>query len=409
MPTTDGQRVVSDLKRLAHFGRYKTGVHRPTYSPVDIESRHWLADRFREAGLETVIDGIGNVVGRNPRARRRLLVGSHSETQPYGGWLDGSLGVIYGLELARAFANDPDCTELGIEVAAWADEEGHYGNFLGSRSFTDALPEDEIDRLQGRDSGIALREALRLAGIAGRPRERLDPARYVGYLEAHIEQGDTLDISGSRIGVVEAIVGIWNYRVTVHGEQNHAGTTRMVRRRDAGVAMVRLATRIHDRFPEVSGPRTVWTIGRILLEPNAPSVVPGRAEMQVQFRDADLDRLAALDKSLHELVTAADRAGPCGVEIEPIAQTEPRAMDRDFQEQIEAAAERRAPGLHMRMPSAAGHDAAVLSYRMPAGMMFIPSLRGISHHWLEDSREEDIVLGAQVFADAAEQILRNAG
>ena len=409
MPTTDGQRVVSNLKRLADFGRYKTGVHRPTYSPVDVESRHWLADRFREAGLETVIDGIGNVIGRNPRARRRLLVGSHSETQPYGGWLDGSLGVIYGLELARAFADDPDCTELGIEVAAWADEEGHYGNFLGSRSFTDALPEDEIDRLQGRDSGIALREALRLAGIAGRPRERLDPARYVGYLEAHIEQGDTLDISGSRIGVVEAIVGIWNYRVTVHGEQNHAGTTRMVRRRDAGVAMVRLATRIHDRFPEVSGPRTVWTIGRILLEPNAPSVVPGRAEMQVQFRDADLDRLAALDKSLHELVTAADRAGPCGVEIEPIAQTEPRAMDRDFQEQIEAAAERRAPGLHMRMPSAAGHDAAVLSYRMPAGMMFIPSLRGISHHWLEDSREEDIVLGAQVFADAAEQILRNAG
>ena len=409
MPTTDGQRVVSNLKRLADFGRYKTGVHRPTYSPVDVESRHWLADRFREAGLETVIDGIGNVIGRNPRARRRLLLGSHSETQPYGGWLDGSLGVIYGLELAHAFADDPDCTELGIEVAAWADEEGHYGNFLGSRSFTDALPEDEIDRLQGRDSGIALREALRLAGIAGRPREHLDPARYVGYLEAHIEQGDTLDISGSRIGVVEAIVGIWNYRVTVHGEQNHAGTTRMVRRRDAGVAMVRLATRIHDRFPEVSGPRTVWTIGRILLEPNAPSVVPGRAEMQVQFRDADLDRLAALDKSLHELVTAADRAGPCGVEIEPIAQTEPRAMDRGFQEQIEAAAERRAPGLHMRMPSAAGHDAAVLSYRMPAGMMFIPSLRGISHHWLEDSREEDIVLGAQVFADAAEQILRNAG
>jgi N-carbamoyl-L-amino-acid hydrolase len=409
MPTTDAQRVVSDLKRLADFGRYKTGVHRPTYSPVDVESRHWLAHRFREAGLETVIDGIGNVIGRNPRARSRLLVGSHSETQPYGGWLDGSLGVIYGLELARAFADDPDCTELGIEVAAWADEEGHYGNFLGSRSFTDALPEDEIDRLQGRDSGTSLREALRLAGFAGRPRERFDPARYVGYLEAHIEQGDTLDISGSRIGVVETIVGIWNYRVTVHGEQNHAGTTRMVRRRDAGVAMVRLATRIHDRFPEVSGPRTVWTIGRILLEPNAPSVVPGRAEMQVQFRDADLDRLAALDKSLHELVAEADRAGPCGVEIEPIARTEPRAMDRGFQEQIEAAAERHAPGLHVRMPSAAGHDAAVLSYRMPAGMMFIPSLRGISHHWLEDSREEDIVLGAQVFADAAEQILLKAG
>jgi N-carbamoyl-L-amino-acid hydrolase len=406
MPKIDGQRVVADLKRLAEFGRYKTGVHRPTYSPVDVESRHWLADKFCEAGLETVIDGIGNVIGRNHRGRRRVLVGSHSETQPYGGWLDGSLGVIYGLELARAFADDADC---GIEVAAWADEEGHYGNYLGSRSFTDALPEDEIDQTLGRDDGTPLREALQRAGFAGRPRERVDPSRYVGYLEAHIEQGDTLDTTGFRIGVVETIVGIWNYRVVLMGEQNHAGTTRMVRRRDAGVAMVRLATRIHDRFPEVAGPRTVWTIGRMLLDPNAPSVVPGRAEMQVQFRDADLDRLAALEKTLRELVSETDRAGPCACEIEAIARTEPRPMDPGFQEQIEAAAERHAPGMHMRMPSAAGHDAAVLSYRMPSGMMFIPSLRGISHHWSEDSREEDIVLGAQVFADAAERILRAAG
>jgi beta-ureidopropionase / N-carbamoyl-L-amino-acid hydrolase len=292
MPTINGQRVMTDLKGLAEFGRYKTGVHRPTYSPVDVESRHWLAGRFREAGLETVIDGIGNVIGRNPRARRRLLVGSHSESQPYGGWLDGALGVVYGLELARASAEDPDCAGLGIDVVAWADEEGHYGSYLGSRSFTDALGEDEIDAARSRD-GTPLREALEGAGFAGRPRERVAPSRYVGYLEAHIEQGDTLDSSGLRIGIVETIVGIWNYRVSLIGEQNHAGTTRMVRRRDAGVAMVRLATRIHDRFPGIAGPHTVWTIGRMLLEPNAPSVIPGRAEMLVQFRDTALDRLTA--------------------------------------------------------------------------------------------------------------------
>jgi N-carbamoyl-L-amino-acid hydrolase len=405
MPKIDGERVVADLKHLAEFGRYKTGVHRPTYSPIDVESRHWLAHKFREAGLDPVIDGIGNVIGRNSGAVRRLLVGSHSETQPYGGWLDGSLGVIYGLELARVFADDPDC---GIEVAAWADEEGHYGNYLGSRSFTDALPDAEIDQTRGRDDGTPLREALERAGFAERPRERVDPSRYVGYLEAHIEQGDTLDTAGLRIGVVETIVGIWNYRVALIGEQNHAGTTRMVRRRDAGVAMVRLATRIHDRFPDIAGSRTVWTIGRMLLEPNAPSVVPGRAEMMVQFRDADIDRLAALEKTLKDLVNETDRAGPCACEIEVTARTEPRPMDPGFQDQIEAAAEQHASGKHLRMPSAAGHDAAVLSYRMPSGMMFIPSLRGISHHWSEDTREEDIVLGAQVFADAAERILRSA-
>src|SRR6266581_9207760 len=143
MPKTDGGRVIADLKRLAEFGRYKTGVHRPTYSAEDLASRQWLAGKFAEAGLDPVIDGIGNVIGRHPGATRRLLVGSHSETQPHGGWLDGALGVIYGLELARAFAEDP---ARGIEVAAWADEEGHYGNYLGSRSFTDALPEDEIDQ-----------------------------------------------------------------------------------------------------------------------------------------------------------------------------------------------------------------------------------------------------------------------
>jgi beta-ureidopropionase / N-carbamoyl-L-amino-acid hydrolase len=406
MPSIDGQRVIADLKRLAEFGRYKTGVHRPTYSPVDVESRHWLAGQFTEAGLDTVIDGIGNVIGRNPKAERRLLVGSHSETQPYGGWLDGSLGVIYGLELARAFAADPACSGLGIEVAAWADEEGHYGNYLGSRSFTDALSEEEIDRTRGRDDGTPLRDALLNAGFAGRPRERVEPSRYVGYLEAHIEQGDTLDTAGLRIGIVETIVGIWNYRIALIGEQNHAGTTRMERRRDAGVAMVRLATRIHNRFPEVAGPRTVWTIGRMVLDPNAPSVVPGRAEMQVQFRDPDIDRLAALERALRELVSETDRAGPCACEIETIVRTEPRPMDPGFQEQIERAAEPYARGMLMRMPSFAGHDAAVLSYRMPAGMLFIPSIGGISHHWSEDSKEDDIELGAQVFADAAENILR---
>ena len=408
MPTIDGQRVVADLKRLAEFGRYKTGVHRPTYSPVDVESRHWLAGKLGEAGLDTVIDGIGNVIGRNRSAGRRLLIGSHSETQPYGGWLDGSLGVIYALELARTFAQDPGCAELGIDVAAWADEEGHYSSFLGSLSFTDALPEEEIDQIRGRDGGTPLREALTRAGFAGRPRERVDPERYVGYLEAHIEQGDTLDTTGLRIGIVETIVGIWNYRVSLNGEQNHAGTTRMIRRKDAGVAMVRLATRIHDRFPEIAGPRTVWTIGRMLIEPNAPSVIPGHAEMQIQFRDADPERLAQFETTLHELVEEADRVGPCRVAIAPIARSEPRPMDPGFQAQIEMAAERHAPGMHMRLPSAAGHDAAVLSYRMPAGMMFIPSLGGISHHWSEDSAEEDIVLGARVFADAAARILRAA-
>jgi N-carbamoyl-L-amino-acid hydrolase len=407
MPKTDGQRVIADLRRLAEFGRYETGVHRPTYSPDDIASRQWLAEKFAQAGLEPLIDGIGNVFGRNPHASRRLLVGSHSETQPRGGWLDGALGVIYGLELARAFAADPDCAGLGIEAVAWADEEGHFGNMLGSRSFTDRIGEEELAAAKNRD-GVPLAEALKQAGYAERPRERVDPGRYLGYLEAHIEQGDTLDSRDLKIGVVEGIVGIRNHWVTVTGQQNHAGTTQMARRKDAAMALTRLAARIYDRFAELAGSRTVWTIGRILIDPNAPSIVPGRAEMQVQFRDLDPALLDRFTAALHELIAEDNRAGPCKIEIAPMSETEPRAMDPRFQELIETAAERNAPGRHLRMPSGAGHDAQVISYRLRAGMMFIPSLKGISHHWSEHTKDEDIVLGAQVFADAAAAILKAA-
>ena len=405
MPKIDGHRLLADLKRLADFGRFETGVDRPTYSAVDVASRHWLAEKYAEAGLDPVIDGIGNVFGRANEATRRLLVGSHSETQPKGGWLDGALGVVYALEVARAFAADPELAGLGIETVAWADEEGHYGNMLGSRSFTGRLAETEIDAARNRE-GVALRDALARAGFAGKPRIEVDPSRYLGYLEAHIEQGDTLDSRGLRIGVVEGIVGIWNFRVAFTGQQNHAGTTQMARRKDAGVAMVRLATQIHDRFATLAGPRTVWTVGRMLLDPNAPSIVPGRAEMQVQFRDLDPAILARFRDALKELVTASDRAGPCQVAIEELSQTEARPMDTAFQAEIEAAAERHAPAGHLRMPSGAGHDAQVISHKLRAGMMFIPSLKGISHHWSEDTKEEDIVLGAQVFADAAAAILK---
>ena len=405
MPQTDGERVLADLKRLADFGRYKTGVHRPTYSKEDVASRHWLAEQFAAAGLDPVIDGIGNVIGRNPHGTRRLLVGSHSETQPRGGWLDGALGVIYALELARAFAADPALNGLAIEPIAWADEEGHFGNMLGSRSFTGALSESEIDAGRSRD-GVPLRAALAEARLADRPREQLDPRRYVGYLEAHIEQGDVLDRSGEKIGIVEAIIGNWNYWVTITGQQNHAGTTQMPRRKDAGVAMVRLATHIQDRFAAIAGPRTVWTIGRMLLDPNAPSIVPGRAEMQVQFRDTDTGYLQKFERALFDVVSEADRMGPCDIAIEPMSKSEPAAMDPEFQASIEQAAERHAPGAHRRMPSGAGHDAQILSRRIRSGMMFVPSLNGISHHWSEDTKEEDIVLGAQVFADAAAAILQ---
>jgi beta-ureidopropionase / N-carbamoyl-L-amino-acid hydrolase len=349
-----------------------------------------------EAGLAPEIDGIGNVIGRAHDDGAKLLLGSHVETQPHAGWLDGALGVIYGLEVARTLGG-------GIDVAAWADEEGHFGSFIGSRSFCGLLPEAEIDACHNRE-GTTLRDALAQAGFAGRPRATAEPGHYLGYLEAHIEQGAELEDTGKRIGIVTAIVGSHRFRIVFEGVQNHAGTTRMAIRKDAGVALVQLASAIYRRFPEVAGPRTVWTTGRITLDPGAASIVPGGADMVFQFRDTDPALLAELESELEALVAEATR-GPCKVTIAERGRSVPRTMDTGFQDALERAAERHASGLHVRMPSGAGHDAQVLAERMKSAMLFVPSIGGISHHYAENTKDDDVVLGCQVFADAAAEIL----
>ena len=408
MPQIDGDRLLGDLRELARFGTYKTGVHRPTFSDDDIAARRWFAGRLEQAGLTATIDGIGSVFGRSPKSGPCMLTGSHLESQNQAGWLDGALGVVYGLEAARALAADPATASFGVDVAAWCDEEGHFGSFIGSRSYVGLLDDDEIDRLANRYDGTPLREALDKAGLTGQPRVSFEPDRYRGYMEAHIEQGDTLESSGNRIGIVTAIVAIWQYRIIATGEQNHAGTTSMTRRRDAGLALVRLLAEIDRRFPALSGPRSVWTTGRITLEPGAPSIIAGRAEMLFQLRDADPAVLERFDAELRRLVDEANRAGSCPLTIEVIGQSRPALMDDGLQSAITKAASANAPGLAMSMPSGAGHDAQYLARVMPSSMLFVPSIGGISHHWSENTSDEDLVLGAQVFADAVAEALRSA-
>jgi N-carbamoyl-L-amino-acid hydrolase len=406
MPTINGERLLADLRRIADFGRYQTGVHRPHLSPQDVESRHWLAARMKEAGLEPVIDGIGTVIGKSPKTGPRILIGSHSDTQPRGGWLDGVMGVIYGLEVARALAEDPETAHLAVDVASWADEEGHWGQMTGSRSFIGIFSEADIDKAKHRDEGTPMREALKAAGLEGVPREHLEEGRYRGYLEAHIEQGGLLEAGDKRIGIVTAIVGIMQFRLTFSGIQNHAGTTPMPIRKDAGVAMMRLYNDVMDKFPAVAGPRSVWTVGKMVLEPGAPAIVPGRAEMILQFRDADQKVLQSFEAKLMEIVADHQKNSPCTVECVNLSRTQPLLMDERFLEAIEESAGVHAPDKHVRMPSGAGHDAQVIGLKMPAAMMFVPSIGGISHHFTENTHDADIVLGCQVFADATAKILK---
>ncbi len=394
----DTERFLRDLDDLRGIGRYRTGVHRPTYSPQDMESRRWLMARMEECGLEPAMDGIGNVLGRHRGAGPRLLVGSHIETQNHAGWLDGALGVVAGLALARA--------GLPVDVVAFADEEGHFeGGFLGSRSAIGALTEEEIDRSRSRNDGTPLREALAAAGLAGLPRMTLDPGRYRGFLEMHIEQGTQLEGAGERIGVVTGIVAIWQWRITVEGQQDHAGGTTMAERRDAGLSAVRLLAAIDREFPRVCAERTTWTTGRIALEPGAPSVIPGHAEVLFQFRDVEVPVLERLEETLRALVRESNRRERCTATLAQLSRATPALCDPGLMDALAAAAEQRAPGQWRRMPSGAGHDAQWIGRVMPAAMLFVPSIGGVSHHWAEDTKREDLALGCQVLADAAARVV----
>ena len=409
MLRVNSDRVLADLKYLRTIGSYKTGVHRPTLSPEDIFARQWLVERMITAGLDARIDGIGNILGTTDVVGKIMLAGSHIETQNYAGWLDGSLGVIYALEAARAIREDSTLRDVGVDVAVFCDEEGHFGSFLGSRSFIGVLEKSEIDRATNVSIGTPLREALATAGYEGRPRFVIDPSRYVGFFEAHIEQGRVLESSGNKIGIVSAIVGFWQYRITIEGEQNHAGTTPMALRRDAGLALVRLLGAIDVRFRSLAGPHTVWTTGKLSVEPGARSIIPGRAEALFQIRDTDVAMLECLEKALQGLVDEANAAGPCSLSLSRMSASQPAQMDPALTRFLESVAQRDVPGRYILMPSGAAHDAQFLARKLPTAMMFVPSIKGISHHWTEDTSDEDIALGAQVFVNAIALALNTNG
>jgi N-carbamoyl-L-amino-acid hydrolase len=405
MPAIHPDRLLSDLRYLRSIGAQGIGVVRPAFSPKDMEARRWLKSRYEEAGLDATIDGVGNVLGRSRQPGKALLLGSHSDTQPTGGWLDGALGVIYALEVVRALAADKETRALPVDAVSFQDEESRFVGCLGSRSLTGTLSA-EVEQAAVDNQGVKLADALRGAGLGDAPRLRLSREHYAGFVEAHIEQGPDLEDTGRKIGVVTGIVGLRGIRFTFRGQQNHAGTTMMARRRDASSALYELAHRINEEFPKVAGPRTVWTMGRLRVEPNATSIVPGYADLDLQFRDASEAPLDAFEQVVARLV--AEINARKGVVIEAVPSRTPippTGMDAGLQEHIARAAERHAPGKWQRMPSGAFHDAGFISACIPSAMLFIPSIGGISHDFAENSRDEDIVLGCQVLADAAASIL----
>ena len=232
----------------------------------------------------------------------------------------------------------------------------------------------------------------------------------MAYLEPHIEQGPHLEDAGLVVGVVTSIVGIRSMRVTFAGEQNHAGSTPMDRRKDAGAAMFAYAVAMRERLLTVAGPTSVWNIGNARLMPGGESIIPGAAELVVQFRDPSERVLDVMQEAIIAVADQLDAAGPVQITVTPQRQPEaPVDMDPDLRRHLGVAAERRVPGKWVEMPSAAVHDAMVVSRHLPCAMLFIPSIGGVSHDFSEDSSEVDIVTGCQVLADATVSILADDG
>jgi len=404
-PRINPARLLDDLKALRNFGANGPGVVRLSLSPVDMDARRWLASRMTDAGLDATIDGVGTVFGRSRKSGPALVIGSHTDTQPTGGWLDGALGVIYGLEIARALDECAATRDFAVDVASWIDEEGAFSSFLGSRSFVGDAIDASLQHARNRD-GLLLGDALAQAGVADVPRVMLDRTRQRAYLEPHIEQGGRLEASGKSIGVVTTIVGIREFQLRFTGQRNHAGTTPMSIRRDAGAALVAFIARIDAAFGRLADADTVWTVGRIDLDPGSFSVVPGKADMYLQFRDGNSERLHAMESALAALVDEWNLQHAVQVELIPCdGPEEPVVMDTALQQRIAQAAEAVAPGQWIHMPSGASHDAQVIAHHIPASMLFVPSIGGVSHDFIEDTSEAHIVLGCEVAARAAAGIV----
>ena len=387
-------RFLSDLHALRGFGASGVGkgVVRPAFSDADIAARFWLAEQFEAAGLRVQIDPMGNVFGLAEGPS--LLMGSHSDSQPEGGWLDGSLGVIAALEVARA------AREAGgpaISIVSFQDEEGRFGGLTGSSVWSGKTLLADADTAVDYD-GISLKDARQ--AIAERVTGWVDPAQFSGFIELHIEQGLTLDAAGERIGVVTNIVGTREIPITFEGQQNHAGTTQMHLRRDAFQAITEFNTLLNDRLHNVVTPTTVWTIGHVTLRPNASSIVPGKGMFTMQWRDVDADRLVRMEKIVRDTAQEVADTRDMRVHFGPMWALEPVAMDMRLKAALEGGAKAVAPESWRLMPSGALHDATNVARLMPVAMLFVPSIGGISHAFEEDTYEVDLVAGVEVLAQA---------
>ncbi len=392
----NGQRLLASLAELGTVGGLPGGgVCRLALTDADKEGRDWVVGRMRALGMEVSVDAIGNVVavyaGREDGPP--VMTGSHIDTVRTGGLYDGNYGVLAGLEVVAALRDADVRTRRPLAVAFFTNEEGarFAPDMMGSLVFQGDLPLAEALATRGID-GATVGEELRRIGYAGTA--PVGTNRVDSFVELHIEQGPVLDREGVQIGVVEGVQGISWTEFTLHGVSNHAGTTPMHMRNDAGYVAASVAT-FARALTQRYGGNQIATVGALTLTPNLVNVIPNQALFTVDLRNTDGAALQAAEAELWAFAeqAAADEGVVC--ERRMLARFDPVQFDPVLVERVERAA--RAQGRSCRrMPSGAGHDAQMLARMCPTGMIFVPSVKGLSHNVKEHTEPADLVAGAEV-------------
>ena len=392
----DGDRLQEHITGLAKFGANpEGGVSRVAFSDADIAGRAYVTQLMRDAGLAVRVDAGGNIIGRREGSDPKLpaiLLGSHTDSVPSGGNYDGDVGVLGAIEVAQRLQESGVRLRHPLEVVNFTDEEG---GLVGSLAMTGRMKPGTLDVVS--HSGMTIRDGLRAVG--GDP-ERLSAAKrspdeLLAYVELHIEQGGILEANDTDIGVVEGIVGIRWWDVTVTGLANHAGTTPMDQRRDALVTAAQLVLAVNEIAKSLPG-RQVATVGRIRAEPGAPNVIPGKVVMSLEIRDLDAAKMQQVFDAIRVQAKEIATAQSTPIEFEELeVGLEPAPTDERMRKIIADAAA--SLGLSTRlMPSGAGHDAQDMAHIVPTGMIFVPSVGGISHSPKEYTAPKDVANGADV-------------
>jgi beta-ureidopropionase / N-carbamoyl-L-amino-acid hydrolase len=399
---TDARKLRERIETLSTFGRpaggtFADGVSRVAYSNADVAGRRYVMAQMQAAGLQPRIDPAGNIFARRPGTDSLppILFGSHIDSVPSGGNFDGDLGSLSALAVLEALEGAGIRTRHPLEMVVWAHEEGFaFGRGLAcSRIVAGDFKPADLDEVW---NGMRRADAIRKIG--GDPDRMAEARRPKGshhcYLELHIEQGGTLDRTGVPVGVVEGIVAIDRFDANITGVANHAGTTPIVERHDALLAAAHLTVAVRDAVIRVPG-RQVGTVGRIEATPNSPNVIPGFARISIELRDLSPVTLVTMMDDIRARAREIAASTQTTIEFTQTMQAAPAVATPEVQRAIETAAT--AAGLQTsRLPSGAGHDAQMMALLGPMGMIFVPSVGGISHAPQELTRWDDCARGADV-------------